>query len=603
MRIVSLAPSVTETLFALGAGAEVVGVSQYCDYPPQVLALPRVGSFLTPNLEAIIALRPTLVVGLELSSDVRQIRALNSMGYPVLLVSDDSLQEIEDSIEKVGARISRPDDADRLVAEIEAQIAAIQQRLASVKPVRALMLVGHQPIVAVGTGTYLDELMRIARADNIAAAAGEQWPHLSMEFIIAMRPEVILDGAMGSDSASSDDFWEKYPTIPAVRDHRVYGYAEDPMLHAGPRVGQSLEDNRAQDSSRGMAARGRQVNAPASKPAPAAHLTRARLLSILGVLVILLIVCAVAGLLFGTAHISLARAFSDPDSPDHAIFFAARLPRVLMGVIVGAMLAAVGTALQALVRNPLAEGGILGISGGGAFGAILALVLSAKIGGGEATVPLCAFGAALLSTVAVYRLAMVDGQLEPFTLLLVGVIFNSFWGAAIMLVNSVVNFYFAHSILFWLMGSLEAPTYGEAAMVAVLGLAGFAVLMYHARDLNLLSLGDESAAELGVDVDSLRRTIFVATSVMIGAAVSVSGIISFVGLIVPHTLRLMFGADHRLLLPASLIGGAAFMVAADLLARVAIAPSEIPVGAITALCGGPFFIYMLRREGRRPLSL
>ena len=133
---------------------------------------------------------------------------------------------------------------------------------------------------------------------------------------------------------------------------------------------------------------------------------------------------------------------------------------------------------------------------------------------------------------------MVDGQLEPFTLLLVGVIFNAFWGAAIMLVNSVVNFYYAHSILFWLMGSLEAPTYGEAAMVAGLGLAGFAVLMYRARDLNLLSLGDESAAELGVDVDRLRRTIFVATSVMIGAAVSVSGIISFVGLIVPHTLRL-----------------------------------------------------------------
>ena len=166
------------------------------------------------------------------------------------------------------------------------------------------------------------------------------------------------------------------------------------------------------------------------------------------------------------------RAFSDPASPDHAIFFAARLPRVLMGVIVGAMLAAVGTALQALVRNPLAEGGILGISGGGALGAILALVMSAKLGGGEALVPLCAFGAALLSTVAVYRLAMVDGQLEPFTLLLVGVIFNAFWGAAIMLVNSVVNFYYAHSILFWLMGSLEAPTYREAAMVAVLGTRG-----------------------------------------------------------------------------------------------------------------------------------
>ena len=345
------------------------------------------------------------------------------------------------------------------------------------------------------------------------------------------------------------------------------------------------------------------MNASAGKPVKAAHLTRTRLFSVLGTLTILLIVCAIAGLLFGTAHISLVRAWSETASADHAILFGARLPRVLMGVIVGAALAAVGTALQALVRNPLAEGGILGISGGGALGAILALVFAAKIGGGEATVPACAFVAALTSTVAVYRLAMVDGQLEPFTLLLVGVIFNAFWGAAIMLVNSVVNFYYTHSILFWLMGSLEAPTYGEVAMVAILGLAGFLVLMYHARDMNLLSLGDESAAELGVDVDRLRRIIFIATSIMIGAAVSVSGIISFVGLIVPHTLRLAFGPDHRLLLPASLIGGGAFMVAADLLARVAIAPSEIPVGAITALCGGPFFIYMLRREGRKPLSL
>jgi iron complex transport system substrate-binding protein len=240
MRIVSLAPSVTETLFALGAGPEVVGVSQYCDYPPQVRDLPRVGSFLTPNLEAILALRPTLVVGLELSSDVRQIRALNSMGYPVLLVSDDSLQQIEDSIERVGARIQREDAAHQLVALIKAQLAAVQEQLANVAPVRGLMLVGHQPIVAVGTGTYLDELLRIARTDNIADAAGEQWPQLSIEYIIAMRPAVILDGAMGSDPSSSD-FWQKYPSIPAVRDHRVVGYPQDPILHAGPRVGQSLE--------------------------------------------------------------------------------------------------------------------------------------------------------------------------------------------------------------------------------------------------------------------------------------------------------------------------------------------------------------------------
>jgi len=334
-----------------------------------------------------------------------------------------------------------------------------------------------------------------------------------------------------------------------------------------------------------------------------AHLTPLRMMVTLSALLLLMLISISMGAAFGSVPVSLTRAFGEPHSPDHAIFFGARLPRVLMGAAVGGALAAVGAALQALVRNPLAEGGILGISGGGAFGAIIAMVWLAGSAAAGAAMPLFAFGAALLSTAIVYRLAVVDGRLEPFTLLLVGVIFNSVWGAAIMLVNSVVNFYFVHDIVFWLMGSLEAPTYGEIATVAVLGVAGFAVLMARARDLNLMSLGDEAASELGVAVDSLRRLIFVATSVMIAAAVSVSGIISFVGLIVPHILRLAFGPDHRLLLPASFLGGAAFLVLADLVARVVIAPTELPVGAITALCGGPFFIYMLRREGRGPLAL
>jgi len=328
------------------------------------------------------------------------------------------------------------------------------------------------------------------------------------------------------------------------------------------------------------------------------------MVSVLMLLTLLLLATVLLAAQFGSVRISLVSAFADASSSDHAIFFAARLPRLIMAVIVGAVLAAVGAALQALVRNPLAEGGILGISGGGALGAIIALVFLTRVGAPETTVvPLVAFGAALLSTVAVYRLAEVEGQLEPFTLLLVGVIFNAFWGAAIMVVNSVVNFYYAHTILFWLMGSLEAPTWHEVVLVAVLGLGGFVALMFYARDMNLLSLGDEAAAELGVDVDFLRRLIFVATSVMVGAVVSVSGIIAFVGLIVPHMLRIAFGSDHRLLIPASLIGGAAFMVVADLIARVAIAPAEIPVGAITALFGGPFFVYMLRREGGKPLGL
>ncbi|MBF6560587.1 MAG: iron ABC transporter permease [Candidatus Binataceae bacterium] len=352
----------------------------------------------------------------------------------------------------------------------------------------------------------------------------------------------------------------------------------------------------------GVKARGSAQGTPPIDGLAQAYLTPARVATTLAILAAILIAVAIVAAAFGSVHISLIRAIADRASADHAILFGVRMPRVVLGAIVGAVLAAVGAALQALVRNPLAEGGILGISGGGAFGAIVAMVIFSRLGGADAMVPLCAFGAALLSTLAVYRLALVDGRLEPFTLLLVGVIFNSFWGAAIMLVNSVVNFYFTHSIIFWLMGSFEAPTWREVAMVAVLGGAGCAVLMTRARDLNLLSLGDDEAAELGVEVDALRRTIFAVTSIMIGAAVSVSGIISFVGLIVPHILRVTLGADHRLLIPASILGGAAFTVAADLVARVAIAPAELPVGAITALCGGPFFIYVLRREGRKALA-
>jgi iron complex transport system permease protein len=334
-----------------------------------------------------------------------------------------------------------------------------------------------------------------------------------------------------------------------------------------------------------------------------AYLTRARMVATLGVLALITLAVSALSVAFGSVHIDLARAVTSAASPDRAILVGARLPRVLIGLTVGGILAVVGTGLQALVRNPLAEGGILGISGGGAFGAVAAMVIFSRLGAIDVIVPLAAFTTALASTAAVYRLAQLDGQLEPFTLLLVGVIFNSFWAAAIMLVNSVVNFFFTHSIIFWLMGSFEAPTYEEVAIVTVIGLVGSVVMIAYAHDMNLLSLGHDEAAELGVDVPGVRRIIFVTTSVMIGAAVSVSGIISFVGLIVPHILRTIVGADHRLLIPASILGGAAFTVAADLVARVAIAPAELPVGAITALCGGPFFISVLRRHGRKAIAL
>jgi len=240
-RIVSLVPSVTETLFALGAGDEVVGVSSFDTYPPEVAKLPKVGSFLTPNVEAIAALRPTLVVGLGISSNQREIRALRLMGYQTMMTEDDSLGQIEQSIRLIGSRVSKENAAADIIRDIEAKADAVRRRLHDAPTRRVLMLVGHQPIVAVGRGTFLDDLLKIARAENIADASSQQWPRLSVEFIISMRPEVILDGQMGSDPSSPGFFWSAYPTIPAVTMHRVSGYPDDPTLHPGPRVGKTLE--------------------------------------------------------------------------------------------------------------------------------------------------------------------------------------------------------------------------------------------------------------------------------------------------------------------------------------------------------------------------
>ena len=241
MRIVSLAPGVTETLFALGEGGAVVGVSQYCDYPSAATLLPKVGTFLTPNVEAIAALRPDLIIGPGLSSSRREVRTLEAMGYPTMTVDDNSLDGIEQSIALIGARTGAQEAARRLLGAIQGHIDEVHARLEGTKPRTVVMLVGHQPMVAVGRGTFLDDLLHLAGGDNIADLAAQNWPRLSIEYIIAMRPEVILDGAMGSDANTPAGFWARYPTIPAVRDHHVFGYPENPMLHPGPRVWQSLE--------------------------------------------------------------------------------------------------------------------------------------------------------------------------------------------------------------------------------------------------------------------------------------------------------------------------------------------------------------------------
>ncbi len=337
------------------------------------------------------------------------------------------------------------------------------------------------------------------------------------------------------------------------------------------------------------------------------YLTKRKWLLVNGglLLALLLVVVACAAIGAERVHFSQLWQSSSLDNPEAVILFRIRLPRVLLAAVVGGALGIAGAALQALLHNPLACPHLLGVSGGASLCGILALVGTSMIAAHApgvlriSLVSLAAFGGAIGTTLLIYRLALQHGRLQSYALLLTGVVFNAFCSAIIMLINSLVDFYQSHAILFWLMGSLAAHDYTTVGITSLyVGVAAF-WLISQGRRLNLLSLGEESALQLGIDVERLRRGIFLTSSVLVGAIVAVSGMIGFVGLIVPHLLRLLFGADHRMLLPASLLGGAMFLVVADTVARTVASPVELPVGVVTALCGGPFFVYLLRKEGRK----
>jgi iron complex transport system permease protein len=332
-----------------------------------------------------------------------------------------------------------------------------------------------------------------------------------------------------------------------------------------------------------------------------AYLTAERLALTTAALVAILIASIGAAALVGPVHVSLWRALAPGGaaSPDYVILVRTRLPRVLLGAVVGGCLGASGAALQALLANPLACPHLLGISGGAAVAGVIALVVGADAV--SPLVPLAAFAGALGAIAVVAFGARAGGRTTPYAILLVGVVFNALATAVLMLVNALASYVQAQGVLFWMMGSLSTQSYTLVAAGAFYGLAGLAWLLLHAQDLNLLAAGEEAAQQLGVDLERTRRGVFVAASLLVGAAVSLSGMIGFVGLIVPHLLRLVLGPDHRLLLPASFLGGAAFLVWADTLARTVLGPMELPVGVVTALTGGPFFLYLLRRDLQRAL--
>jgi len=331
------------------------------------------------------------------------------------------------------------------------------------------------------------------------------------------------------------------------------------------------------------------------------HLTPMRFALTLALLAAGLLAAAIFALAVGPSSVApgeawralFARGAADPVVD---IVQGIRLPRILLAALVGACLASAGVIFQALLRNPLADPFILGVSGGAALGAIAVLSLGGAFGLGYAAVPPAAFAGCLLTLLLLLVVAGRGSRTSAMGLLLTGVVFNAFASAAIVFLASISESLDGSRIFVWLIGNLSSARLDVTPWLAVFLFTGLVCALASARGLNVLALGEETAEQLGVSTERQRRVLLVAASLMVGAAVSVSGLIGFVGLIIPHALRLILGPDHRLLVPASALAGAAFLVVCDTLARSLLGGRELPVGAITALLGGPVFLFMLHRR-------
>jgi cobalamin transport system permease protein len=339
-----------------------------------------------------------------------------------------------------------------------------------------------------------------------------------------------------------------------------------------------------------------------SAPAPA---SRARLAVLLGGLGFLVIVSALGALFIGSASVPprdvLAVLTGRVRGVDQVVVLSLRLPRILAALLAGGALAVAGAGFQGLARNPLADPSVLGVSSGAAFGVVVAQVFG--LGGSlvEAMgLAACAFAGALVAGGAVYLIASRAGGLPVHTLLLAGVIVGIFFSSAITVLISVVDFDRLGGVVHWLLGNLGPVAPGSLAVFAALTALGGWLVIGAARRLNLLALGEESAQQLGVDALGLKRRIFAGAALLTSAAVAFAGPIGFVGLIVPQSFRLLLGPDNRVVIPAALLGGGAFLLLADTVARNVIAPAELSVGVITAFCGTPFFIYLLRARAANP---
>lgn len=319
--------------------------------------------------------------------------------------------------------------------------------------------------------------------------------------------------------------------------------------------------------------------------------TRSKVIQLSITFSLILIAVLLIGIIIGSVNINILNILNQ-QSTDYTIIWDIRVPRILMAAIAGAALGITGAAYQALFDNPLADSYILGISSGAALGAVIAL----SLGFGFIISPLFGFIFAISTGIAAYLLGRKRGKLDNTKLILAGIIINTMLSALIMLIISLSPDKSVQNIIFWLMGNLQNISYTEVSVATIFGILGIIILYSQSKYLNIMILGDEHTTPLGIDTNKVRIIILLSTSLILAATVSFIGMIGFVGLIVPHMVKLLFGYDNRLTIPLSALGGGIFLVICDIISRSIIAPSELPIGVITALIGAPLFLYLLKRN-------
>ena len=615
----------------------LVGDTDYCDYPPDAQKKTKVGGAINPSLEQIVALRPDLVLVTKSLNRLETVNALDGLGIPAYATDPHTVQEIVSSTERLADVLGVPDAGATLGADLERHVTDLQQRLSGLPPRRVLFIVWSDPLISVGKGTFIADAMRLAGAISIVDSA-QDWPHMSLEEVVRLQPEFLVFAASHSDSGQNDfDVLAERPGwrgLDAVRNRR-FAVISDAVNRTTPRIVSAIEDLARQlhpeAFSRASRRRKGKENSASSSAATltsrigfiqrCSHshgglrlrpLTLGRLLTQCAILSAVLFVVVVIALKLGAVPVSLYglghdllrvlfRQSSQLSSEYQLIIFDIRLPRILLGIFVGASLSVAGASFQALLRNPLADPYVLGVSSGAAVGAIIALIIEPHLALAPAVAalltPIGAFLGAALTITAVYFLGLREGQIDSGTLLLAGIISASFLQAIIMFFMSTLTGGNYRGIAFWMMGELQTQPPRVVSLILRFGFFLAAGTIYTtASDLNLLLGGEKEAMHLGVDVRRVRLVVYIAASLLTGLAVSVSGAIGYVGLLVPHVMRLLFGSDHRILLPTAAFGGAIAVVLADTLARTVVSPAELPVGAMTAIAGAPLFLYLMRRR-------